>query len=414
MKLLVFNAGSSSLKYQLLEGKTEQVLAKGLVDRIGDAKSCHSWRIGDAHGDDSAAVADHGAAIRAIIAVLTDPAHAVAANLEEIAAVGHRVVHGGDYFSASVVVTGEVLEKLDEISPLAPLHNPAAVQCIRAARDFLPTATHVAAFDTAFHQTIPAYAHRYPIPFELYDKYKIRRYGFHGNSHRYVSARAAELLRVPLRDLKLISCHLGNGSSICAIKDAISVDTSMGFTPLDGLMMGTRSGAIDPAIVTFLQRHENLSPDQIDELLNMKSGLLGASGVSKDLRDVLDAQEQGDERARLAREMYAYSIKRYVGQYMAAMGGVDVIVVTAGVGENSPIMRRAAFEGLERFGIAVDPWRNIEADKGTGHGEEAGLYNAGPGEFKFSPQGSRVKLMVIPTNEELMIARDAKALIQST
>jgi acetate kinase len=302
-----------------------------------------------------------------------------------------------------------VLTQLDEISALAPLHNPAAVSCIRAARALITAATHVAAFDTAFHQTIPPEAHHYPLPADLYNKYKIRRYGFHGNSHRYVAQRAAELLRIPLRDLKLISCHLGNGSSICAIKNAVSVDTSMGFTPLDGLMMGTRSGSIDPAIVTFLMRHEGLDADEMDELLNKRSGLLGASGISNDLRDVLNAQDRGNEQARLAREMYAYSIKRYVGQYMAVLGGLDVLVVTAGVGENSPVMRNAAFSGLEHWGIAVDPWRNIEGDASSTAG--SGLYGATPGEFKFSAQGSRVKLLVIPTNEELMIARDTKALI---
>ncbi|MDR1413230.1 MAG: acetate kinase [Actinomycetes bacterium] len=418
MNILVLNAGSSSLKWQLLDSRTEVVLARGIAERIGEDGSSHSYTLGSGAGAEKAKkrsvaqpLARHDEAIVALLAALTDPQEGLLSSLADIVAVGHRVVHGGDYFSASVVVDDEVLATLDEISPLAPLHNPAAVSCIRAARKHLPHATHVAAFDTAFHQTIPAAAHRYPIPLALYDKYKIRRYGFHGNSHRYVSSRAAELLRVPLRDLKLISCHLGNGSSICAIKDAVSVDTSMGFTPLDGLMMGTRSGSIDPAIVTFLQRHEGYTPDEVDEVLNKQSGLLGASGVSNDLRDVLNAQEEGNEQARLAREMYAYSIKKFIGQYMAAMGGVDVIVVTAGVGENSPIMRRAAFEGLERFGIAVDPWRNIEGDKGSGHGEAAGLHGAGPGEFKFSPQGSRVKLLVIPTNEELMIAHDAKSLL---
>jgi acetate kinase len=404
LNILVLNAGSSSLRYQLMDGNNETVLAKGMCERIGVAgKAQYSWKMNGQKACEEMVLADHSDALRTVLESLCDSAHGVLGSLDEITAVGHRVVHGGEYFSASVIVDDAVLTKLDELSPLAPLHNPAGVACVRSAQKHIPNATQVAAFDTAFHQTIPPEAHHYPLPWELYEKYKIRRYGFHGNSHRYVAARAAELLRAPLRDLKLISCHLGNGSSICAIKNATSVDTSMGFTPLDGLMMGTRSGTIDPAIVTFLMRNENLSPDEVDDLLNKKSGLLGASGISSDLRDVLDAQERGDERAQLARAMYAYIIKRYVGQYMAVLGGLDVIVVTAGVGENSPVMRAAAFSGLEQWGIAVDPWRNIEGRETF----EDGL----PGEFKFSAQGSRVKLLVIPTNEELMIARDTKALI---
>jgi len=404
MKILVLNAGSSSLKYQVMDGDTEEVLAKGVFERIGvGGEATHSWDVGGKRGSRSAAVSGHSEALEAAAEVLADPEAGVIESLDDVEAIGHRVVHGGEYFSASVLIDDEVLEKLEELSPLAPLHNPAAIACIESARALMPSAKQVAAFDTAYHQTIPPEAHHFPLPRDLYDKYKIRRYGFHGNSHRYIAQRAAELLRIPLRDLKLISCHLGNGSSICAIKNAVSVDTSMGFTPLDGLMMGTRTGNIDPAIVTFLMRHEGLSADEMDDLLNKKSGLLGASGVSSDLRDVLDAQERGNEQARLAREMYAYSIKRYIGQYMAVLGGLDAIVVTAGVGENSPVMRAAALSGLEHWGIAVDPWRNIEAKEGFPDGKK--------GEFKFSAQGSRVKLLVIPTNEELMIARDTKALV---
>ncbi|MCL2526142.1 MAG: acetate kinase [Coriobacteriia bacterium] len=403
MKILVLNAGSSSLKYQLMDSTTEEVLAKGLFDRIGmSGKAEHSWSLGGKKHSAKLEIENHEQALEAAVKVLSADG-GVISSFDDISAVGHRVVHGGEYFSTSVAIDEDVLEKLDEVSPLAPLHNPAAVSCIRAARSLMPEITHVAAFDTAYHQTIPPKAHHYPLPQELYDKYKVRRYGFHGNSHRYVAQRVSDLVNIPLRDLKIISCHLGNGASIAAIKNGVSVDTSMGFTPLEGLMMGTRTGSIDPAIVTFLMRQENLSPDEIDNLMNKKSGLLGVTGISSDLRDVLDAQEAGNELAKLAREMYAYSIKRYIGQYMAVLGGLDIIVMTAGVGENSPVMRAAALAGLEHWGIAVDPWRNIEKSEVFKDGLE--------GEYKISASGSRVKVLVVPTNEELMIARDTKALL---
>ncbi|MCL2379440.1 MAG: acetate kinase [Coriobacteriia bacterium] len=403
MKILVLNAGSSSLKYQLMDSTTEEVLAKGLVERIGtEGEADHSFDVGGSKGRESAHMDGHEHALRAAIAALSADG-GVIDDLADIAAVGHRVVHGGEYFSASVAIDEGVLKKLDEVSPLAPLHNPAAVACIRASRELMPDIAQVAAFDTAYHQTIPPEAHHYPLPRELYDKYKVRRYGFHGNSHRYVAQRSADLVGIPLRDLKIISCHLGNGASIAAIKNGVSVDTSMGFTPLEGLMMGTRTGSIDPAIVTFLMRQEDLSPDEVDTLMNKQSGLLGVSGVSSDLRDVLDAQEHGNDLAKLANDMYAYCIKRYIGQYMATLGGLDIIVVTAGVGENSPAMRASALGGLEHWGIAVDPWRNFE-------GKE--VFTGGlDGEFKISATGSRVKVLVVPTNEELMIARDTKALL---
>jgi len=412
MKILVLNAGSSSLKYQLMDGTTEEVLAKGLVERIGLAGEAeHSFEIGGVKGRECAAMANHESALQAAIAALSDGPSGgnsgsdggVIDGLDDITAVGHRVVHGGEYFSVSVAIDEDVLKKLDEVSPLAPLHNPAAVSCIRASRSLMPDITQVAAFDTAYHQTIPSEAHHYSLPRELYDKYKVRRYGFHGNSHRYVAQRSADLVGIPLRDLKIISCHLGNGASIAAIKNGVSVDTSMGFTPLEGLMMGTRTGTIDPAIVTFLMRQEDLSPDEIDNLMNKQSGLLGVSGVSSDLRDVLDAQERGDELAKLAYDMYAYCIKRYIGQYMAILGGLDIIVMTAGVGENSPVMRAAALAGLEHWGIAVDPWRNFEGRERFKDGKD--------NEFKISATGSRVKVLVVPTNEELMIARDTKTLL---
>jgi len=403
MKILVLNAGSSSLKYQLMDSNTEDVLAKGLIDRIGvSGKATHSWSIGEDKNSAELELASHEDALQAAIDVLSAD-DGVINSLEDISAVGHRVVHGGEYFSTSVAIDEDVLKKLDEVSPLAPLHNPAAVSCIRASRNLMPDITQVAAFDTAYHQSIPPHAHHYPLPRELYDKYKVRRYGFHGNSHRYVAQRASDLVRIPLRDLKIISCHLGNGASIAAIKNGVSVDTSMGFTPLEGLMMGTRTGTIDPAVVTFLMRKEGLGPDEIDNLMNKKSGLLGVTGISSDLRDVLDAQESGDDQAKLANSMYAYSIKRFVGQYMAILGGLDVIVMTAGVGENSPVMRAAALAGLEHWGIAVDPWRNFEESKTFKDGLE--------GEFKINASGSRVKVIVVPTNEELMIARDTKALL---
>jgi len=404
MKILVLNAGSSSLKYQLMDSNTEDVLAQGLVERIGvKGKADHSWTIGDKKSSENLSLANHEEALQAAIAALSAEDGGVIQDLEDISAVGHRVVHGGEYFSESVAIDEDVLEKLDEVSPLAPLHNPAAVSCIRASRALMPEVTQVAAFDTAYHQSIPPEAHHYPLPHELYEKYKVRRYGFHGNSHRYVAQRVAELVGIPLRDLKIISCHLGNGASIAAIRNGVSVDTSMGFTPLEGLMMGTRTGSIDPAIVTFLMREEGLSPDELDNLMNKKSGLLGVSGISSDLRDVLDAQESGDESAKLANDMYAYCIKRFIGQYMAVLGGLDVIVMTAGVGENSPVMRAAALSGLEHWGIAVDPWRNFGRNKTIKNGLE--------GELKVSAQGSRVKVLVVPTNEELMIARDTKALL---
>lgn len=395
MNVLVINAGSSSLKYQLIQVESHTVLARGICERVGSDDAFHKHGIDDDEVVIDAPIKDHSEAIAMVIEALTSGPNAAIASLDDIDAIGHRVVQGGKYFDSSVLIDDEVIERIDELAELAPLHNKAALMGIEACRELMPDKPMAAVFDTSFFQTIQPHAYMYPIPYEMYEKYAIRKYGAHGTSHRYIAERAAQFVDEPIEDLKIITCHLGNGCSISAIDHGVAVDTSMGLTPLDGLMMGTRSGAIDPAIVPFLMEHENLSTDEVNDLLNKKSGLLGISGISNDLRSVRTASEEGDERAQLAYEMYSYSVKRYIGQYIAVMGGVDVIVVSAGVGENCDKMRRLIFSGLQPLGIELDVERNKERG----------------GEREISTDDSRVQILVIPTNEEYMIARDAFELV---
>lgn len=397
MNVLVLNAGSSSLKYQLMNMETEKVLAKGLCERVGTKESFHTYANDDSERTDTIYLPDHREAVKAVLDTLVHPEYGVISSLAEIKAIGHRVVHGGDYFAQSVAINDEVIKRIDECCKLAPLHNPAGLAGIRACVELMPTTLQVAVFDTAFHQTMPPNAFMYALPYEHYEEHKIRRYGFHGTSHRYVAERAAAFLETPADNLKLITCHLGNGCSITAVDGGRSVDTSMGFTPLEGLMMGTRCGDIDPAIVTYLIEDLQLSPAEVNTLMNKKSGLLGISGVSNDLRDVCDAAEEGNARAKLATEIYAYMARKYIGSYAFALGGLDAVVFTAGVGENSALMRKMILEGLEPFGIELDEARN--AVRGA--------------DRTISTDSSRVKVMVIPTNEELMIAKDVKKIYEA-
>lgn len=394
MNVLVLNAGSSSLKYQLINMDTERAIATGLCERVGTEQSFLKHGNGSEELVRDIHLPDHREAVKAVIDVLTDPESGAIKDLSEIQAIGHRVVHGGDYFAESVVIDDEVISRIEECSKLAPLHNPAALSGILACVELMPDMSQVAVFDTAFHQTMPPKAYMYALPYEYYAEQRIRRYGFHGTSHRYVSERAAEFLGRPLAGLRTITCHLGNGCSISAVDGGRSVNTSMGFTPLEGLMMGTRCGNIDPAIVLHLIDVVGMSTSEVNTLMNKQSGLLGVTGRSNDLRDVCEAAEGGDERAALALEMYANSILHHIGSYAFELGGVDVIVFTAGVGENSVDMRRMVLEGLGAFGISLDPERN--AQRG--------------GERIISTDDSRVKVLVIPTNEELMIAKDVKEL----
>ena len=390
MNVLVINAGSSSLKYQLLNVETHKLLAKGICERVGAADSFHKHGIDENEVVIDAHMADHDAAIALVLESLTEGADAAISSLDEIDAVGHRIVQGGKYFDRSVLIDDEVIAKIDELAELAPLHNKAALMGIHACQHHMPGVPMVAVFDTSFFQTLPPKAYMYPVPYELYEKYSIRKYGAHGTSHRYISERAAAVLDEPIEDLKLITCHLGNGCSVSAIDHGVAVDTSMGLTPLDGLMMGTRCGAVDPAIVTFVMDHEHLTSAEVNDLMNKKSGLLGISGVSNDLRSVRQASEEGNERAQLAYEMFANSVKKYIGMYIAVMGGVDAIVLTAGVGENCDKMRRMIFAGLQPLGIVLDEEKN----------RHRGF------EREISTDDSDVRIIIIPTNEEYMIARD--------
>lgn len=396
MKVLVINAGSSSLKYQLINTDNNDVIAKGLCERIGIEGSVLTHKPA---GKEEAVIEEkmenHADAIKLVIAALTDEKHGVISSMSEIEAVGHRVVHGGEYFAGSVVIDDEVKKAIEKCSELAPLHNPANLTGIRACEEVMPGVIQVGVFDTAFHQSMPAKAYMYGIPYDLYENLKIRRYGFHGTSHKYVSMRAADMLKKDIKDLKIITCHLGNGSSVTAVDGGKSVDTSMGFTPLAGTLMGTRSGDIDPAILPFIMEKKNLTAKDIDVLLNKESGVLGVSGISSDFRDLEKAANEGNERAKLALDMFIYAIKRYIGYYAAAMGGVDAVVFTAGVGENNGKMRAAMVEGLEFMGIKIDAEKNKLR-----------------GEIDISAADATVKTLVIPTNEELMIALETKALAE--
>lgn len=396
MNVLVINAGSSSLKYQLVNVETQEVLAKGICERVGSAEAFHKHGIDENELVIDEPMEDHNAAMAVVLEALTSGPNAAIDSLDDIDAIGHRVVQGGKYFDRSVIIDDDVVAKIDELAELAPLHNKAALMGIEACRTQMPGKPMVAVFDTSFFQSIPPKAYMYPLPYELYEKYAIRKYGAHGTSHRYISERAAAFMDEPLEDLKLITCHLGNGCSISAIDHGVAVDTSMGLTPLDGLMMGTRCGAIDPAIVPFIMEKEGLSTQEVNDLMNKKSGLLGISGISNDLRSVKEASEAGDERAQLAYEMYSNSAKKYIGQYIAVMGGVDAVVLTAGVGENCEKMRRMIFAGLQPLGIKIDHEKN----KLRGS------------EREISTDDSAVRIVVIPTNEEYMIARDTYQLVK--
>ena len=397
MNVLVLNAGSSSLKYQLINVETHEVLAKGICERVGSAEAFHKHGIDENEVVIDTPMPDHNAAMALVLETLTSGPTKAIDSLDDIDAVGHRVVQGGKYFDRSVLIDDDVVAKIDELAELAPLHNKAALMGIEACREQMPGKPMVAVFDTSFFQTIPPKAYMYPLPYELYEKHAIRKYGAHGTSHRYIAERAAAFMDEPLEDLKLITCHLGNGCSISAIDHGVAVDTSMGLTPLDGLMMGTRCGAIDPAIVPFIMEKENLTAAEVNDLMNKKSGLLGISGISNDLRSVRQASEEGDERAQLAYDMYSNSAKKYIGQYIAVMGGVDAIVLTAGVGENCDKMRRMIFAGLQPLGIKIDLEKNRKGLRG---------------EREISTDDSEVRIVIIPTDEEYMIARDTYQLVK--
>ena len=397
MKILVINCGSSSLKYQVLDMTNESLLAKGLVERIGmDGAVINHTKEGAEKVVTEVPMKDHKDAIAQVLKAIQDPEHGVLSDMSELGAVGHRVVHAGEKFAESALINDSVIEALEECVEIAPLHNPPNLLGIAACRELMPDTPMVAVFDTAFHQTMPPESYIYAIPYEYYEKYKIRRYGFHGTSHKFVAQRAAAMLGKGLEDLKLITCHLGNGASVTAIKNGKVVDTSMGFTPLEGLVMGTRSGDIDPAIVTYIREKENLAPGEANNILNKKSGVLGVSGVSSDFRDIEAAVEEGNERAALALRMFAHKVKFYIGAYIAEMNGVDAIVFTAGVGENDISMREIICDDMENLGINLDPIANKV------RGQETVI----------SDEDSKVKLLLIPTNEELMIARDTNEIVK--
>ena len=396
MKILVINAGSSSLKYQLIDMDGEQLIAKGICERIGiDGRISGSTTDGRWFKYE-VTLENHTAAFLEVKKALTSGDCKVIDDLSEISAVGHRIVQGGSLFKESVLVDEDVIAGIESLCDLAPLHNAAHIQGIRACREvFGEDVPEVVVFDNAFHSTMPPEAFLFPLPYEYYEKYKVRRYGFHGTSHRFVSARCAEVMGVDLKDIKLITCHLGNGSSITAIKDGKVIDTSMGLTPLDGFIMGSRCGGVDPSAITYLQEKEGWTPAETAEILNKKSGVLGISGVGSDFRDLEKAAKEGNERAQLALDKFAYEVRKYIGSYAAAMGGVDIITFTAGVGENGPDMRESICRGLEFLGVRVDHEKNQVRGKET----------------DISAADSTVKVYVIPTNEELMIARDTLALV---
>ncbi len=397
MKILVINAGSSSLKYQLLDSETHDLLAKGLCERIGIGGHIkHTPNGKDAYSAD-VNMPTHAEAIQTVLDLLVHPEHGVIKDVSEIDAVGHRVVHGGEEFAGSVLIDDDVMKALERCIPLAPLHNPANITGINACAAVMPGVPNVAVFDTAFHQTLPPKAYIFALPYEYYEKYKVRRYGFHGTSHRYVSERAAIMMGRPLEKLRLITCHLGNGSSVCAIKYGKSVETSMGFTPLDGLPMGTRSGAVDSGILEYIMNLEHLDIHQMLDVLNKKSGVLGISGVSSDFRDLDEAAAQGNERAQLAIDVFTYKVTKRIGSAAAAMGGVDGVIFTAGVGENSAELRAQIMTGLDFLGLKLDP------EKNKTRGKEAII----------STDDSPNTIMVIPTNEELVIAMDTAEIVSA-
>ena len=396
MKILVINAGSSSLKYQLMDMTDSSVLAKGLVERIGIEGSNLTHKYNGEKFVLTTPMKDHTDAMGHVLAALTDAEHGVIGSIEEIDAVGHRVVHGGEKFTASCLITDEVVETIKELIPLGPLHNPANLQGIDACKAIMPNTPMVGVFDTAFHQTMPAKAYMYGVPKKYYDELHVRRYGFHGTSHRYVSGRALEFLGMPAEGSKVIVCHLGNGSSLSAVVDGKCVDTSMGLTPLEGVLMGTRAGSMDTAVAQYIMQNTGMSIDDVMNELNKKSGFLGVSGVSSDMRDVMSAAAEGNESAALSVDMWAYGIKKLIGAYAAAMGGLDVLVFTAGIGENDSIARAMLCENMEFLGIKIDPSKNDGV-----RGKEKVL----------SADDSKVKVLLIPTDEELAIAQDTAAIV---
>lgn len=397
MITLVINCGSSSLKYQLMDMNTEESLTSGLVERIGIEGSVLTQK---SKGKDKYVIntemKDHKDAIKLVLEALVSPEHGVIKSMDEISAIGHRVVHGGEKHSKSVLINDEVLKSIRDCIVLAPLHNPPNIIGIEACKELMPEVPMVAVFDTAFHQTMPKHAYICPLPYELYEKYGVRKYGFHGTSHKYVSNKVAEAMGKDIKDLKIITCHLGNGCSIAAVKGGKSIDTSMGFTPLAGVMMGTRSGSIDPSVISFLVEEQGYTIKDVNNLLNKKSGVLGISGVSSDFRDVIEEASKGNERAQLALDIFHYKVRAQIAAYAGIMGGVDVIVFTAGIGENSSLTRKESLRGLEFLGFEIDDEKNAI----RGEVQE------------ISTEDSKVKVYEIPTNEELMIARDTVELIK--
>ena len=395
MKILILNAGSSSLKYQLIDMDGEKLLAKGLVERIGIEGSHINQKANGQIFDVTSPMANHTEGIQWMLKALLDPENGALKSMDEIGAVGHRVLHGGERFTASVLVNEEVKEAIKANIPLGPLHNPANLMGIEACEKVMPGTPNVAVFDTAFHQTMPPKAYMYGVPMEYYEKLHVRRYGFHGTSHRYVSKRVCEFLGLDRTKTRVITCHLGNGSSMCAVENGKCIDTSMGITPLEGVIMGTRSGSMDPAVVQYICNNEHISVDEMLTICNKKSGLLGISGLSSDMRDIDKAADEGNERAIIARDMLVYGIRKYIGSYAAAMNGVDVIVFTAGIGENNCALRERVMQGFEYLGAKLDPAKN------AGCREEAVI----------STDDSKVKICVIPTDEEIVIARDTLCIV---
>jgi len=398
MKILVINCGSSSVKYQFIDTENEIALAKGMVSRIGMSASVLTHKPHDRpEVKVSGEILDHIVAIEYVVSMLMSANHGVITDRSEIQAVGHRVVHGGEKFTDSILITQELMQELRNLIELAPLHNPHNIRGINACSKTLPGIPQVAVFDTALHHRMPPYAYIYGIPYVLYKRYGIRRYGFHGMSHRYVSQRAAAMVGRPISELKMITCHLGNGASVTAFGSGVSIDTSMGFTPLEGLLMGTRSGDLDPAIILHIMGREELSLHEANTLLNKHSGLIGIAGLSSDVREIVDAAKDGNSNAKLAMDIYCYRLKKYIGAYTAALNGLDVLAFTAGVGENSAYVRKLTCENLEFLGIALDETKNNEA---------AAI------ETDISTPDSKVRVLVIPTNEELVIARDTQRIVE--
>ncbi|MFA5340966.1 MAG: acetate kinase [Clostridia bacterium] len=397
MKVLVVNTGSSSLKYQLIDSANERMLAKGLCERIGLINGIHTYTCADGSSfAQECVMRDHSYAFKIMLDALISPEYGVLKSVSEIDAVGHRIVHGGERFNKPALIDESVIKTIEECVDLAPLHNPAGILGIRVCLEVLKDIPMIAVFDTAFHQTIPDYAYMYAIPYEMYEKYGVRKYGFHGTNHKYVAQRASELMNKPLDKIKIVSCHLGSGASICAIDRGKSIDTSMGFTPLAGLAMGTRSGTIDPSIISYIMDKKNMTVEEVNDYLNKHSGLLGVSGISSDFRDLIKAKSEGNKRASLALSIFAYRVKKYICEYVGVMGGIDTLIFTAGVGENNAYIREHITNNLDIFGIKLDKKKN----------------NSLKGEADISKDKSNVRILIIPANEELEIARQCKSLLE--